>query len=372
MINLIDEIKILLALRKLFTICPNHPVNMGKSYVIGTIIAQKCDVMEEEFNKTLETLDLTYLEYLELFLSYIARRIPINSLFFSENAQQIIGDVVADMVRTSSFGHMLITSITKKQSRMQKYLSQLCIWGTGRCYNYAALALYYLLEEGIRPVDALWLNSPIIENYYLTGHLIIVIGLLSDDDYKHLSDSEAIVFDFWLGKILPASKFFKEGSQFYRFDTSVIQICRFVDGVKNPFKLPCLIEESYMKEFKQSVASTINSIFHERKNSGEYIPEFRLTPVWIQQSQEDCSNVSDLEFNRRTFEIKQNLFKLKLFDNSARKIQNKFKAIMPKTKTFIEMDNHTNTCVELTESSTIPASHMAGLDSPNYYWQCFL
>lgn len=210
---------------------------------------------------------MVYLEYFKSLFAHLAQSIPLNSLFFSEDAHQIIADVVADIVRDSSIGDVFIPNIVGGDERLQKYLSQISIWGAGRCYNYAALALYHLLEEGVRPVDALWLNAPTsIGQTSQAGHQIIVIGLPLDNDYTNLAQSDALILDFWNGTIVPAHEYFQEGSPFHHFDSSVIQCCRIKDGEENPFKKPCLVESKNIMEFKQSTSTEIITIIKKEKN----------------------------------------------------------------------------------------------------------
>lgn len=330
---LTNEINALLVLRKLFEILPNHPVNLGKAYVMGSIISKECARRQEEFNKSLDSEEVVYLEYFQSLLSYVAQFMPLNNLFFSDNSPQIISDIVADIVRATQTGSVFLPEIIGDgNKRLQKHLSEVSVWKGGRCYNYAALALYHLLEAGIRPIDSLWLVAPSKNPDKQLGHQIVVIGLQSDDDYKNLSQSNAVILDFWAGKIIPAHEYFKKGSPFQDFDASVIQCCRIKEDEKNPFQQPYSIEPERIKEFKQSTSEAIVDIINQRKKNGEAIPEFNLTEEILKKSEQECADVSDLEFKNRASEIERNLLKLGLFEDSARKIQNKFRETILKTK----------------------------------------
>lgn len=335
---LTNEINALLILRKLFEILPNHPVNLGKAYIMASIISKECARRQKEFNKSLDSEEVVYFEYFQSLLSYVAQFMPLNNLFFSDNSPQIISDIVGDLVRATKMGRAFLPEIIGDgNKRLQKHLSEVSVWRGGRCYNYAALALYHLLEAGIRPIDSLWLQAPSEKPDNPLGHQIVVIGLESDDGYKNLSQSNAVILDFWSGKIIPAHEYFKSDSLFHGFDASVIQCCRIKEGEKNPFQQPYSIEPENIKKFKQSTSEAIVEIINQRRKNGEAIPEFNLTEEILRESEQSCADVSDLEFKNRTSEIERNLSKLGFFEDSARKIQNKFREthLKPRTSTVL-------------------------------------
>lgn len=306
---------------------------------MGSILSKETAERQSEFKKTLHTLEWVYLDYFHLLFSYVAKHMPLNSLFFDEDSQKIIGDIVADIIRDSNLGNAFLPETRRVDDRLQTYLSEMCVWGAGRCYNYAALALFHLLEEGVRPIDALWVSDSSPASSDASGHQIIVIGLPSNQDYTKIATSEALVLDFWAGKIVPASHYFATGSQFHGFDASVVQCCRVNEGETNPFVMPCLIETEEVREFKQSTANKIMSIINERKNAGEIIHEFNLTQALIAESSQDGANILDVEFRHRTSEIKKNLSRLGLFEQSAKKIQHKFRQTHPASNTTEDESN---------------------------------
>lgn len=329
MSQLHNEISALIALRDLYKILPGNPVNLGKSYVMGLTIFRETINRKGDFDKIESRRSVDCLEYFQQLFIYIANYIPLNSLFYTKDAKEIIGDIIADIIRNTEYGDHYLPKIDKKVNlKIQNFLNQIILWGNGRCYNYASLALYHILESGIRPVDALWLIDPLAsrKKNKVSGHQVIAIGLKTDDAYLSLIESDPIIVDFWSGSILPASKYFLD-EKFKDFDKDVIQCCRIRENEPNPFQKSYININVPMKikEWKETTATSMIDILNDRKRKGELIPEFNLDETLIKDSREANANVLDLEFNDRILSIKKNLLKLNLFEKSATKIQKKYK-----------------------------------------------
>lgn len=142
---------------------------------------------------------------------------------------------------------------------IQKCINMTYYWGSGKCNHYAPYMMQVLLEEGIYPVDLVFLPY---ESAVGPGHMVVVVGLSSQDKIEKLCESNAIIVDLWHMRTYPASDLLNykvSGLHKYKGNPPVSNIR--IDETnfdQNQFYIPQDIpEKESRKELIESMTDTI-------------------------------------------------------------------------------------------------------------------
>lgn len=309
------------------------PVNRGESYWIFQLIwdakEKSFEIVKNRFQEEGKKEDASF--WLEVF-EKTAERAELSSLFFEEEATNILSKCLSAII----YPHQQFPVNEEKEIKidcLQQLINQIRQFRSGKCMHYAALAMHYLLAANIRPLGSVWLQD---KKNSSKGHNVIVIGLSDPQDYCHLAETDAIVFDYWAGAVFSARDAFQVGGPLADYDQSKTTLLLDIsEHEKNPFILPLLnkkeINESKVLEF---YAKTMTNIFVRRKELGEKVIDIK-TKNEADLDQEHLRNLRDLKDTNRKKNIETGLDTLKKYE-AVIKIQTAWRLFSKRNAIFDE------------------------------------
>jgi len=305
---LIHTIDALLLMRDLFqNKITESPVNRGKSYwtlkLVSELIKTKIEAFQLGFKQSGK--DDNYTFWVEL-LKETAEEIELSSLFFDSDVINTLKNSILAIV----FPHP--QKMTNGTLLIQHLMDRMTYFRSGKCMDYASLAMYYLAEKNIKPIHSIWLSE---KGTYERGHNIVVIGLGLD------SDTSPIVFDYWKGSIFELNNAFNDGAPLQDFDSaSSIVYYHIKPNENNPFVLSTE-QDDELHDITNSLAQLMCEIFNRRKSSGEAVIDITTHLNRPDLNAEAKHNLLDLEDKEREENIRNVFSTLEKYETAAKKIQ---------------------------------------------------